>query len=271
MKEIVITIGLGQLGRLFSEAFLLSGCVVLPVRRQDSIADAAHAARALQPSNANRPPIWLVAVGEDDLQDVLKELPPEASGRVLLIQNELRPEQWSDLQLNPTLAIIWFEKKGKKAPHIVLPSVISGPLAPIVHNALKTLDLDARELPEHDEAKLIHELILKNLYILCLNFAGLAGAKTAASLLDAQQGTLKKIFDEVLHLEKAAFARTHPTTPIQPNLLWTDLQKALQADPDHGCAGRSAPRRLERTLDLARALHLQIPQLNLLQQSHLNQ
>ena len=40
-----------------------------------------------------------------------------------------------------------------------------------------------------------------------------------------------------------------------------NLERALTADPGHGCTGRSAPARLERALSAGRALGLELPEL----------
>jgi len=238
---------MGQLGQLFSEGFLRLGVPVIPVLRAQSLAARLPAA----------PRLVLLAVGENDISDVLTAVPDEHLDRVVLIQNELRNDVWASryegLASGPTACIVWFERKLHRAPHVVLPTVLYGAAAPDMALSLGRLDLPARTITAPLE--LSHQLALKNLYILGLNFAGLTGFQRASELLD---GPLfwQRLVDELIGLEQASvnrsLARSGGAAQVLDRLrLKTDLDSALAADPAHVCAGRSAGARLARTLHYA--------------------
>ncbi len=245
---------MGQLGRLFSEGFLQLGEAVIPVLRGQSLAARLPAS----------PRLVLLAVGEDAVGDVLQAVPDAHLDRVVLIQNELRPDVWAARYQGhasgPSVGIVWFERKLQRAPHVVLPSVLYGSVAPLMSQALARLGLPARTISE--PAELNHQLALKNLYILGLNFAGLSGFQRASELLD---GALfwQRLVDELIGLEQASLhhwaARTKCAHPVLDRLrLKADLADALAADPEHVCAGRSAALRLVRTLKYADQLAIEL-------------
>jgi hypothetical protein len=266
----VLVVGLGQLGCLFSEGFLRLGHPVIPVLRGDSLPELY---------GKHSPCAILVATGEDDLPPVLQGLPPEAKNRVTLIQNELRPAQWLEHQVNPTVAVVWFEKRKGKAPHVVLPSVLSGEMAPWMTRCFAKLDLPCRTVSTMNE--LYHELVFKNLYILGLNLAGLGkvdgiSPQQARDLVSSHQDLFSNLLTEILALEFALLQEAVLLYPsaglgevhLDKEKLYQDLLSAIQADPDHNCAGRSARRRLARALEHARRLSLPVPLLESLAASN---
>lgn len=246
----VVVVGMGQLGRLFAQAFLQNGRTVIPVIRGQALAARLH----------HDVRLVLFAVGEDSANEVLRDLPDSYLDRVVLLQNELRPSAWlsryalADKDLSPTICIVWFEKKADKAPVEVLPSVLFGVHTQVMAAALDRLGLAHRTVLTPEE--LHHELCLKNLYILALNIGGLSGAATASDLLDAEFSAL---IDELITLEQASLNNTELTTRLDRDRLKLELNRALLADPTHACAGRSAPARLKRTLQLGQALGQSLP------------
>lgn len=248
-KGPVLIVGLGQLGSLFADAFGALGHRVIEVRR------GADWHRLAQENPM--PEAVLVTVGEDDLVGVLSALPHVWRGHVVLVQNELRPSTWlSEGIALPTVMVVWFERKNGGTPHAVRESVVAGPLAPLLAEALTQVDLTPSLI---EEKALAHELCLKNLYILTLNLCGLAAGGTAGQLLREHRSLLDAVFEEIFTLEQALFG-----TDIQLDRedLRAGFERALHADPEHATAGRSAPRRLERAREHARHLGISVPQLD---------
>ena len=250
MRKSIVTIGLGQLGTLFSQGFLQSGFTVVPILR------------GTQPmvTTADAPELVLIAVGEDSVSPVLDEVPNELLGKVVLLQNELYPGLWLDRYRargdlpGPNICIVWFEKKGDRPPVVVLPSVLYGPESEKLAQALSKLNLPSRQVTEAVE--LHHELALKNLYILALNIGGLAGATQASDILDA---AYESLVDELIELEQAGLVAARIGTHLEVSRLKADLKGAIEADPNHACAGRSAPMRLARTILRGDAWGVELP------------
>lgn len=263
VKAPVVVVGLGQLGAAFSEAFLKLGHPVIPVLRGGSIATAC--------ASTQEPALILLAVGEDDLKPALREVPEAYHHKVALLQNELRPDQWLCEMHNaePTVAIVWFEKKPGKVAHPVLPSVLYGSQAALLSAAFEKLALPARTVDSQEE--LGHELALKNLYILGLNLSGLACDGNAGTLLEGNETTLEAVSADVLALEQKLLevsgSQGFSKLKLDCGKLKADLRGAILADPSHGCAGRSAPRRLARTLELAQMHGLQLKTLRSIQKN----
>lgn len=250
MSEHIVVVGMGQLGAVFAEGFLRTGHSVTPVLRGG---DVAHACEQ------TRPEAVLVATGEDDLGDVLTRLPASVRDRALLIQNELRPEKWQQHHLEPTLGIVWFEKRKGKQPNVVLPTVLFGKQTALLEEALTALELPHRTI--HTNEELAHELVLKNLYILGLNLAGLRVGGVAKELLTIHRAFFDDVIGEILPLEGALLDTVPPfsSAMLDKTRLLKDLERAILADPEHSCSGRSAPRRLERTLKDAERLSMKTP------------
>lgn len=252
---------MGQLGTLFAEGLSRVGRQVIPVRRGERLADACRDAE---------PALILLAVGEDDLSSCLSEVPPKYLDRVALLQNELRPLSFRATlgNLPPTIAIVWFEKREGSPPREVIPTVLYGPRSEILGAALSALHLSHRTVPA--VPALCHELALKNLYILGLNLSGLVADGTAGSLLREHSVRFSSLTSDLLLLEQSLLSRTgepYSEVILDKAVLLSDLERALRAEPDKKCAGRSAPRRLVRTLTLAKSAGLDLVSLKALSQA----
>jgi len=252
MSENVVVVGLGQLGQLLSEGLAATGHTVIPVRRDQSLATRLGASvRAV-----------VSAVGEDSAQSILDQTPEAWLDRLVLLQNELRPELWlsryrtAGTALGPSVLVVWFEKKQGQAPHVVLPSVVFGPQSELLLSVLSALNLPVRQV--HEPAELYHELCLKNLYILGLNLSGLRGVKTAGELL-SDEGPFDVLVDELIELEQASLTQAGVAHVLHAVSLKNELRAALLADPGHACAGRTARARLLRTLALADKYNVALP------------
>lgn len=260
MKAPIVIVGMGQLGAVFAEGFLRLGHPVFPVRRGDSF----DALTGMDPA------LVVVAVAEDDLGPALATVPEPWRDRVLLLQNELRPDQWRAAAVgDPTLAIIWFEKRAGLPLDEVRRSVVAGPQAALAGRALVAVGVEPivkSEGAEHPEV--IHELILKNLYILGLNLTGLSVDGTAGALLGEHAEAFRRVLDDVIALERAMLDSAEPNRGAEPGRIVLDqarlereLVAAIESSPTHGLKGRSAPRRLERSLAHGRTVGVNLEHL----------
>lgn len=246
MNEVVV-IGLGQLGRVFAGGLLRVGCTVVPVTRGD---DAATLARA-HPA----PKLVLVAVAENDLDAVLAALPETWKPRVALIQNELLPRDWqAHGYVDPTVISVWFEKKKGTDAKPLIASPVAGPGATLLCRALTSIDLPCREVAPGDA--LLFELVRKNVYILTTNIAGLKTGGTVAELWAQHEAFARQVASEIMDIQDALTGVRHDRDALIAGML-----EAFDADPQHGCTGRSAPSRLKRALAHADAFGLAVPHL----------
>ncbi|NWG86718.1 MAG: hypothetical protein HXY26_04270 [Hydrogenophilaceae bacterium] len=237
MDKNVVLIGLGQLGRVFAGGLLRTGHTVVPVNRGDDMDIVA--------AKWPEPALVLVAVAETDLHSVLANLPPVWKNRIGLLQNELLPRDWIGHKLSePTVISVWFEKKKGMDAKPLLPSPAFGPAAGRLVTALGALDLPARTLP--DAASLEWELVRKNLYILVSNIAGLAVGGDVGSLWNQHRDLAEAVAADVLDIQDWLTGREHDRLKLVQGML-----EAFNADPLHGCAGRTAPARLKRAMQHA--------------------
>lgn len=249
MSEVVV-IGLGQLGRVFAGALLRAGRTVVPVNRDDD----ARSVAAAHPA----PELVLVAVGEADLARALAEMPFIWRDRVALIQNELLPLDWeAHGYAGPTVISVWFEKKAGSDAKPLIPSPVAGPGARLLIDALATVDLPARAVATGDA--LLFELVVKNVYILTTNLAGLKTGGTVAELWRDHRPFARAVATDVIALQEALTGRS-----FDPEHLIAGMLDAFAGDPGHRCTGRSAPARLKRALARADAFGLAVPTLRTL-------
>jgi hypothetical protein len=249
-ESAVAIVGMGQMGGVFARAILGAGHTVAPILRDTP--DARARDRALEAS------LVLVAVGEADLGAALEGLPAEARDRVGLLQNELLPCDWSRRGVvDPTVAVVWFEKKAHKALKPIRSTPVAGPWAAALVSGLGLLEIPAHVIPA---AELPAALVLKNLYILASNLGGLAtGAATVGELAESHASRLREIAEDILALERARLGE-QGELPAD-DTLFARLLEAFADDPTHGARGRSAPARLGRALERADALHIDAPAL----------
>lgn len=254
MNESIIIVGLGQMGGTFAHGFLRQGHPVFPVTRRQSMHDVAAQVPA--------PALVLVAVGEDELDAVLESVPVPWRDRLALLQNELLPGDWTRHGVvDPTVAVVWFEKKKGTAAHAILPTVVAGPHRAAVAEALSALDIPARAIPE---GALLLELVRKNLYILTANIAGLEVGGTVGELWEHHQKLASEVASEVIALQAWRADTRLPERPLIDAMV-----EAFEADPDHRCKGRSAPARLRRALEQAQRAELELPTLERIASEHL--
>lgn len=242
-----VVVGLGQMGGVFARALLRAGHPVHPVLRETPIERAAQLV-------AN-PALALVTVGEDDLPGVLSTLPGPWKRRAGLIQNELLPRDWAAAGIvDPTVAVVWFEKKPQTHVKVIIATPVGGPAAPLLVAALAQLHIPA--VVVDGEQRLEWELVRKNLYILTANIAGLVSGGTVMELWEDHRELAERVAREVLDIQEWLVGRA-----LDRDRLISAMAEAFAADPEHGATGRSAPRRLERALTHAATAGISTPTL----------
>ncbi len=247
MSDSIVIVGIGQMGGVFARGFLRTGYLVVPVLRSSD--PVAVAERFPDPA------LTLVAVAEADLDATLATLPAQWRNRVGLLQNELLPRDWERHGLaDPTVAVVWFEKKAGKPVTAIIPTPVHGPRAQLVADALEAIGISATVLGE--PAELTFELVAKNLYILVANIAGLETGGTVGELWSDHRDLATAVAADVLAVQQALVGHPLPETELLAH-----LERAFGADPDHGAKGRSAPARLERVLRYADDHGLEVPTL----------
>jgi hypothetical protein len=172
-----------------------------------------------------------------------------------LIQNELLPRDWAEHGIErPTVASVWFEKKPGKPVKVIIPTPVAGPNAELVVDALAAIDIAASAI---SDAGLIDALVAKNLYILTANIAGLRTGGTVSELWSEHRKLAEPVAAEVLDIQEYLVG-----APIDGESAVAGMVAAIEADPDHGATGRSAPSRLERARRHAAAAGINTPTLD---------
>jgi len=244
MSRPIVIVGLGEMGSAFAHGWLRSGHWIVPVNRGDDPAGLEV-----------DPELVLVAVGERELGDVLTGLPEGWRDRAVLLQNELLPVDWEQHGLSdPTVAVVWFEKKRSKPLNVVLPTVVFGPHAQLVVEAITALRLPAEV---GDSSRRLFELVKKNLYILTANIAGMVTGGTVSDLWRTHTTIAVNVAREVLAIQAWRAGEV-----LDEDALVEAMGEAFEADPGHACTGRSAPARLERALEHAQQAGIEVPTLS---------
>ena len=244
-KKPVVVIGLGEMGSVFARGLLRLGHPVYPVTRKTRMKTLA--------AELPDPRLVLVAVAENDLRPVLKKVPRAWRDRLVLLQNELLPNDYRHLK-KVTVISVWFEKKRGQDSKVIIPSPAHGPHAKLLRKALATLDIPVAVIERRRD--MLFELVVKNLYILTSNIAGLRVGGTVGELRDAHPDVMREVAGDVIRLQEAMTGSRFNSEQLIAAML-----QAFDGDPDHKCMGRSAPGRLQRALDHADRLDIPLPTL----------
>jgi hypothetical protein len=245
MKQPVILIGVGEMGGVFARGLLRLGHPVFPVTRDTDMAALARQLPA--------PAMVLVSVAEGDLQAVLDAVPEAWRDRLALLQNELLPADFAHLN-QPTVISVWFEKKPGQDAKVIIPSPAYGPNAGLLHDALGAIGIPVRPLDSAQE--LLFELVVKNLYILTSNIAGLRTGGNVSELWSHHQAFARQVAGDVITLQEALTGQAFDHARLIASMV-----AAFEGDPEHKCMGRSAPARLARAIEHADRLGLPVPTL----------
>lgn len=247
MHQTVVIIGIGEMSGVFAKGFLRSGYPVYPITRNMNLPSAVK--------QIPDPVLVLVAVAEKDLPDILAGMPEKWRDRLGLLQNELLPSDWKPYHISsPTVISVWFEKKKGQDYKVFIPSPIYGPATDIISNSLETIDIPCRTLKTEDE--LLLELVLKNVYVLTLNIAGLKIGGTAGSLWFKNNSFARSVADEIIDVQAWL-----TQAELSRERLIEGMEQAIKAEPNHKCVGRSAAARLERTVKIADEAGLAVPKI----------
>lgn len=251
-KQPVIVIGLGEMGSVFARAILKKGHPVFPVGRDTDINALAK--------EIPQPKMVLVAVAENDLQATLKQLPDAWHDCITLLQNELLPRDWESYPfINPTVISVWFEKKKGQDAKVLISSPCFGPKASLLVEALATLDIPANEV--HSAEDMEQELLIKNVYILTTNIAGLKTKGNVEDLWNNHNALALEVANEVMDIQETLVGHK-----IEREKLIEGFKKGIDGDLAHMCMGRSAPGRLTRAIALADREGLKVNKLREIQQ-----
>ena len=247
MKKAVVVIGVGEIGGVFSRGFFKSGYPVYPIGRGTNLAEAAE--------EITDPQAVIVGVGEKDLHSVLETIPRQWHDRIVLLQNELLPRDWQAHNINnPTVISVWFEKKPGQDAKVLVSSPVFGPHADCVKEALNAIKIDCTVLPGSDD--LLFELVVKNVYILTVNIAGLEVGGTVGELWGQHQAFAREVARDVMDIQFRLIEKE-----LNREDLINGMVAAFDGDLDHKCMGRSAPARLERAIQQADEFGLEVKKL----------
>jgi hypothetical protein len=247
MKQAIVIIGIGELAGVFARGFLKCGHPVYPITRELNLAEQCLQIPA--------PKLVLVTVQENELHSVLEQMPDAWQDKVALVQNELLPRDWQAHQIkNPTVTVVWFEKKKAMDVANVLQSPSFGPNASLVSEALQAVDIPAPIL--ENEQDLLYELLRKALYIFTANIAGLVNNCTVGELWGQHQSLARDIAEEIMLVQAFLTAKKLP----QEKLI-NGMVEGIKDCPDRYCLGRSAEARLKRVLKYAEEADLKTPKL----------
>lgn len=247
MNKSVVVVGLGEMGSVFARGFLRLGYSVHPVTRNMEMKTVAQSLES--------PELVLIAVGEADLAKQLVRIPPTWKDRLILLQNELLPGDWKKYDLDSTVISIWFEKKKGQDSKVIIPSPVYGKHAQLVADALASIGITTTVL--EDEKTLLRELVLKNIYILTTNIAGLEVGGNVGELWDKHSDIAQAVVADVIRLQEVLTGEI-----FDHQLLIDGMVKAIDGDREHRCMGRSASVRLQRALALASSNNLKLEMLD---------
>jgi len=248
MQQSIVIIGIGEMAGVFARGFLRAGYPVIPVTRTANIAEIAV--------QTPQPALVLVAVTENDLHTVLEKMPLQWQKNLALLQNELLPKDWQRHALvDPTIISVWFEKKKGMDFKVIIPSPVYGPNAKLVSEALGTLSIPCNIIQHTNE--LLYELVRKNVYILTTNIAGLRTGGNVSTLWEKHESFARDVAAEVIAIQEWL-----SDTTLDHQQLINGMLEAFEGDPDHSCTGRSAPARLQRIMQQARAADIAVPTLD---------
>jgi len=255
MNKPIVIVGIGELGGVFARAFLRNGYPVYPVTRDMDISDQAD--------NIPQPELVLVAVAEKDFKAVMATIPAAWRNCTGLLQNELLPRDWKAYDITqPTIISVWFEKKKGIEYKVLIPSCVHGPKAGLIAESLKDIEIPCKILSSADE--LLYELVVKNVFVLTINIAGLVleEGTTTETLWIQHNDFARSIAGEVIDVQEWLTEAT-----FQRKRLIDGLAEGVYGDPQHKCKGRAAQGRLTRVLDIADKAGLEIPRIRDIQES----
>ena len=137
---------------------------------------------------------------------------------------------------------------------MLLPSPVYGPRADLIADSLEQIDIPCKRLSGSEV--LVIELVIKNIFVLTINIAGLVTRGATGALWSDHKELARAVADEVIDLQEWMTGQT-----FKRDQLIDGLVKGINGDPHHKCTGRSAPDRLKRVIELADKAGLEIPRI----------
>jgi len=251
MKKPIILIGAGEMGGVFARGVLKVGQPVYPVTRGTDLNELSR--------EVSDPEAVIVGVGEKDLHPVLETIPEAWKNKLVLLQNELLPRDWKKHNIeNPTVISVWFEKKPGQDAKVIIPSPVYGPQAELIKSALNAINISCDIVDSEED--LLLELVIKNVYILTVNIAGLEVGGNVQELWEQHQDLARKVANDVIDIQEWLTGQT-----LDRERLINGMVKAFEGDWEHKCMGRSAPVRLTRAIQQAEEAGLEIKKLKMIQ------
>jgi len=165
------------------------------------------------------------------------------------------PMTGSSIKLDkPTVISVWFEKKKGQDAKVIIPSPVYGPKSQLIKDALNAIDISSDQLDSEDQ--LLFELVVKNVYILTTNIAGLQTGGTVGELWQHHRDVADTVSREVILIQQALTGQT-----FDSDKLISAMVKAFEGDLEHKCMGRSAPSRLQRALQQAKKFGVSVEKM----------
>ncbi|MEN6525344.1 MAG: hypothetical protein ABFD65_02515 [Candidatus Polarisedimenticolia bacterium] len=178
-----LVIGVGEVGGRLLAAFDRAAFPARGVRRGDDLA----ALLAAHPRAAR-----IAAVREEALAEVLASFAGEGRGRLALLQNGLLEVVHGDLG-GATRGLVWFTSKGEFF-RVLAPTLLRGPLAAPLADALRRGGIDAEEVP--DRAAFTREMIVKGLWNCVVGLPLAVHGEDLAAYRRARRDEARAILDE---------------------------------------------------------------------------
>ncbi len=243
----VVVYGVGQVGGVFARGLLRLGRPVVPIVRHTDV-EAVH-------RDLPQPTLVVIAVAEKDLSPVLSRLPAGWRDRLGLVQNELLPRDWQVHDVRaPTVTSVWFEKRSTFEARMLRSSPVYGPRAPLVVDALGEMSLAAHVVPT--EHALLLELVVKNVYILAKNAAGLDVGGTGRDLWRSNADLAEQLIAEATDLQLALTG-----ADLSRSAIASAVREGFDGGPDQQNRGRTAEARVRRAVTSADRYRLAVPHL----------
>jgi hypothetical protein len=121
-------------------------------------------------------------------------------------------------------------------------------------DALATVGIEAFEVTDPDD--IMYELVRKNLYIITMNVGGLISGGTVHDLWYNHRQLAEQVAGDVLDVQEWLTG-----SRLDRERLLAGMVEAIDADPEHGTTGRSAPARLRRAIGYADQAGLDVLEL----------
>ncbi len=254
LKKPIVIVGLGELGGEFARGFLRCGYPVYPVTRQISMDTLSQ--------HLPDPALVLITVQEKELHKVLSEVPAIWRDKIALVQNELLPRDWQQFDIhNPTVAVVWFEKKPDMVLTNILYTPVFGPASLLMMEALDAIQVPTKKL--ENESELLYELLRKSLYILTVNICGLVENCSVGELWEKHSELAREVAHEAIKI----LAWLSQSTPSEEKLI-AGMVEGIADCPHRKCLGRSAKSRLERALSYAKQAGIAVPKMEEIYQKY---